>query len=84
MTGSFARSLESPQTVAGFALNIARYNLPSDYYETYLQKVAAITQEDIQMMAKKYIRPEQAYIQIVGSTSELKEKMAKFGESNDL
>ncbi|MFT5913890.1 MAG: putative Zn-dependent peptidase [Flammeovirgaceae bacterium] len=81
MTGSFARSLESPQTVAGFALNIARYNLPSDYYETYLQKVATITQEDIQMMAKKYIRPEQAYIEVVGSTSELKDKMAKFGKA---
>ena len=32
ISGSFARSLESPQTVASFAINTARYNLPKDYY----------------------------------------------------
>ena len=32
MTGSFARSLENPSTVARFALNIEKYGLPADYY----------------------------------------------------
>jgi predicted Zn-dependent peptidase len=30
LSGGFARSLENPATIAGFALNIARYNLPAD------------------------------------------------------
>ena len=80
MIGSFARSLESPQTVARFALNTVRYQLPDDYYTTYLQKVEAVTIEDIQMMAKKYIRPENAYVIVVGSADDVKTKLAKFGE----
>ena len=39
LSGSFARSLENEGTVARFALNIQRYGLPEDYYQTYLQRM---------------------------------------------
>ncbi|MEO1652546.1 MAG: pitrilysin family protein, partial [Bacteroidota bacterium] len=80
MTGSFARSLESPQRIASFALNTARYNLPADYYETYLEKLNAVTEEEVQAVAKKYIRPENAYIIGVGDKEVLAEKLAQFGK----
>jgi predicted Zn-dependent peptidase len=38
MAGGFARSLESPQTIARFALNIIRENLAADYYQTLFKK----------------------------------------------
>src|SRR5690554_2320628 len=78
MTGSFSRSLEDPQTVARFALNIARYNLPADYYQAYLQKLAAVTAEDVQEMAKKYLRPEQCIIVAVGEADKISETLAPF------
>lgn len=78
MTGSFSRSLEDPQTVARFALNIARYNLPADYYQTYLQKLAAVTAEDVQEMAKKYLRPEQCIIVAVGEADKISDTLAPF------
>ena len=78
MTGGFARSLESPQTIARFALNRFRNNLPDDYYETYLEKLNAVTVEDIQAMAKKYIRPEAAHIFVVGSKDEVAETLMQF------
>ncbi len=77
--GGFVRSLESPQTVANFAINIARYNLPSDFYSNYIQKINAITVEDIQNAAKKYIKPENITIVAVGDQSILLEKLAPFG-----
>ena len=77
MTGNFARSLERPQTVANFALNIQKYKLPADYYETYLQKLNAVTSADLQAMAKKVVKPENAYITVVGN-KEVAEKLAKF------
>ena len=55
MAGRFARSLERPQTVANFALNIARYDLPADYYEKYLERLAAVTAEDVMRVSKKYL-----------------------------
>ena len=80
ITGSFARSLESPQTVANFALNTERYNMPKDYYPNYLRRVASVSVEDIQEMAKKYVKPENAYILVVGKASELSDKLKQFGE----
>ncbi len=78
MTGSFSRSLEDPQTVANFALNIARYNLPADYYQTYLKKLADVTAGDVQEMANKYLRPENAIIIAVGEADKIAETMACF------
>ncbi len=78
LTGSFARSLESPQTVARFALNTARYNLPAEYYATYLERLNAVTADDIQAMAQKYITPENAHILVVGNKGEVAESLAQF------
>jgi outer membrane lipoprotein-sorting protein len=80
VTGSFVRSLESPQTVASFAINTARYKLPADYYQNYLKNVAAVTADDVQSTAKKYIHPEQAHIVVVGNASEVADKLKPFGE----
>ncbi len=81
MTGSFARSLESPQTIARFARNIARYNLPADYYATYLEKLNQVSKEDIKEMAKKYISPDNCRIIVVGNKDEVAEKIATFASS---
>lgn len=78
MTGSFARALENPQTIANFALNIARYNLPSDYYKNYLKNLNAVTAEDIQRVAEKYLKTENAHIVIVGNAGEVADKLKKF------
>jgi predicted Zn-dependent peptidase len=80
ISGSFARSLESPQTVASFAINTARYNLPKDYYANYLKNLEAVSLEDVKAAAKKYILPEQANILVVGKGSEVAEKLERFGE----
>lgn len=80
IAGSFSQSLERPQTVANFALNTAIYNLPADYYNTYLQKVQAVTIEDVKATAQKYLKPENAYINVVGKASEVAESLRQFGE----
>ena len=80
LSGSFGRSLEQPGTVANFALNIERYKLPKDYYETYLQKLNALTVADINATAKRLIEPDKFIITTVGNGSEIKEKLAQFGE----
>lgn len=77
--GSFARSVESPQTVARFALNMSRYNLPSDYYEKYLVTIKNITAAELREVAKKYIKPENCYITVVGNARAVGKKLAKFG-----
>ncbi len=84
LTGSFSRSLEDPQTVARFALNIAKYNLPDDYYKTYLQKLNSVTSDDILKIAQKYIRPEHAIILAVGDVSQIKAGMKQFSLTGEV
>lgn len=78
MTGSFARSLESPQTIARFARNTIKYGLPDDYYSKYLQKLNAVTVADVQRVAKKYLRPDNANIVVVGSADDIAPSLKKF------
>jgi predicted Zn-dependent peptidase len=80
LAGGFGRSLEQPGTVANFALNTARYKLPKDYYATYLQKLNAYTVADINATAKRLIEPDKFIITTVGNGTEIKEKLAQFGE----
>ena len=84
MTGGFARSLESPQTIARFAYNIARYNLPADYYQVYLQKLNAVTSADIMEMANKYIHPDKANIIVVGNRDEVADKLSVFDADGEI
>lgn len=84
LTGIFARSLEDPQTIARFALNIERYNLPADYYQNYLKNLAAVTREDVIAVSKKYIKPDEAFIIVVGKAEEVANDLKKFSLSGKI
>ncbi|MDR2843632.1 MAG: insulinase family protein, partial [Candidatus Symbiothrix sp.] len=68
--GGFSRSLEKPSTIANFAINIDKYHLPKDYYKNYLKRLEALTAEEVQAAAQKYIRPENAWIVVTGDRAE--------------
>ncbi|UJP66614.1 insulinase family protein [Mongoliitalea daihaiensis] len=80
LSGSFGRSLESPSTIANFAINTERYKLPKDFYSTYLQQLNALTVADINAAAKKYLKPDNLYITVVGNGSEIESSLMAFGE----
>lgn len=77
MAGNFARSLERPSTIARFALNIKKYGLPKDYYQTYLQRLEAISKEDILNMAQQYFTSKNCNIIVVGN-EEILDKLKVF------
>ncbi len=77
--GHFARSLEDARTISDFAVNTAVYDLPKDFYATYLKRLSAVTVEEVNAAAKKYIKPSNAYIVVVGKASEVANKLKKFG-----
>jgi len=76
MAGSFARSLERPQTIARFALNIIRNNLPADYYKNYLKRLEATDKEAILLMAQEYFATGYNIV-VVGNESVL-DKIKQF------
>ena len=64
--GGFVMDVQKPRTVANFALNIARYNLPKDFYENYIKNIKAVTLDDVQNAAIKYFEADKARIIITG------------------
>ncbi|MBO0934561.1 insulinase family protein [Fibrella aquatilis] len=78
--GNFIFTLEDPQTIANFAINTARYNLPEDFFANYLKYVDNITEADVSTAGKQFIRPENAVIVVVGKASEIADKLKKFGD----
>lgn len=83
MAGSFARSLEDPSTIARFALNIIKNKLPSDYYQTYLQKLDAVTKQDLLDVAKKYLTPANCNIIVVGN-EEILDRLKQFDADGNI
>ncbi|KAF0150312.1 MAG: processing peptidase [Ignavibacteria bacterium] len=82
LSGDFIRSLERPATLANFAINTAIYNLPKDYYKNYLKNLSAINVDDIQSIAKKYIKPNNANILVVGSADDIVKNLKVFSPSS--
>jgi len=77
--GSFALSLEQPQALLQNIITQKIYNLPADYWDTYPQKVSAITADDIQRVAQKYIDMDHLQVVAVGDASKTRDVLAKYG-----
>ncbi|MDX6384218.1 MAG: zinc protease [Blastocatellia bacterium] len=77
--GNFALSLENPQGRLNNIITQKLYNLPANYWDTYPQKVEAITVDDIQRVAQKYVDTNHMQIVAVGDASKTREILAKFG-----
>ena len=79
LSGGFARSLENPATIAGFALRIAQNNLPADYYQKYLTNLAAVDAQKVQDAAKALLNTEKMHIVIVGNAKQIAKGLEKYG-----
>tara|TARA_R110002051_G_scaffold315223_2_gene393362 strand:+ start:2029 stop:4098 length:2070 start_codon:yes stop_codon:yes gene_type:complete len=75
--GRFIMALERPETIAGYALNIETENLPKDYYKTYLERINAVSIDDVQKAAQKYFSTDKARIVVAGKGSEVLENLEK-------
>ena len=73
--GDFVLKLESPSTIANYALNIETNDLPKDFYETFLKKINAVTQDDILRVANKYFKTDAMQIVVAGKGSEIAESL---------
>ena len=69
--GDFVLALENPNTIARYALNIETKGLSKDFYKTYLEKINAVSAEDVLRVANKYFKADNARVVIAGKGSEV-------------
>ena len=79
IVASFALSLEQPTRVLGFAITSKLYRFPADYWDTYPARIMAVTADDVQRVARKYLNPDALQLVAVGDASKIKEPLEKYG-----
>ncbi len=79
LVASFALNTESPGSAMANATLIKEYGFPADYWDTYPEKIAAVTADDVQRVAKKYIPLDNIQIIVVGDGTKIRPILAKFG-----
>lgn len=79
LIGRFALSLDAPSALMGNLATQKIYGLPADYWDTYPQRVEAITPADIQRVAKKYYDSGRLQLVAVGDAKELSKVLEKYG-----
>ena len=62
----YPRGFETPAQIAGRLEDIVLYNLPDDYFNTYIRRVQAVTMQDVSRVANRYLDPARMAILVVG------------------
>jgi zinc protease len=68
-------NFETTRDIAAALVPVALYNLPLDYYNTYVQNVEAVTQADVNRVAQQYINPSSLAIVIVGDRKTIEQAL---------
>ena len=77
--GDFVLALERPSTIAQYAISTKVNELPEDFYATYLEKINAVSIEDVNRVANLYFTADKARIVVVGKGSEVIGNLEKTG-----
>ncbi len=67
--------------LAGQLEEVALFNLPEDYFTTYQARIEAVTADDVNRVAQKYLDPDHLTIVVVGDKAQIEEglKALPFG-----
>jgi predicted Zn-dependent peptidase len=79
LVANFALSLETPAAILNNYITARRYGLPANYWDTYPERVMAITKEQVQAAAAKYLDPARIHIVAVGDAKKIGEGLKAFG-----
>jgi zinc protease len=75
LPGAFETTLDISRQLVPLAI----HGLPLDYYNAYVQRIEAVTQADIQRVARRYIDPANVAIVIVGDRALVEESVRRLG-----
>ncbi|MBI3403858.1 MAG: insulinase family protein [Acidobacteria bacterium] len=67
LAGVFPIQSETPEQVAGRVLTQAQYELPSDYYRSYRERVLGVTADAVKQMSTKHLAGADIDLVLVGN-----------------
>lgn len=84
LTGVFPIRLETQEGLIDQLVQIKMLNLPDDYLHKYRERVQAVTIEEIQRVAEKYVRPDDAALIVVGDAASVLEQIRPYCEDIEI
>jgi predicted Zn-dependent peptidase len=63
---SFPQDFQSVAQIASQIEELVTYDLPDDYFNNFIQRILAVTKDDVLRVAKKHLDPEKMAIIVVG------------------
>jgi zinc protease len=78
LTGVFPIRLETQEGLTDQLVQIKMLNLPNDYLQHYRDRVQAVTAAEIQRVASKYVRPDEAAVIVVGDGASVLEQIQPY------
>ena len=82
LTGSFPLTIETPDAIARQVLNVLFYGLPIEELQTIREQVNAVTVDDIQRVARTYLKPDRLSIVLVGNAAAFGSQLKGIGFPN--
>ncbi len=79
LVASFALGLENPAQVLQRWMQQREFGLPEDYWDTYSEKIMAVTAADVMRVARKYVPYDNVQIIAVGDGAKIRDLLKKFG-----
>ena len=77
--GKFLKSLSAQSTLASELFELEYFNHSASWLTGYRDRINAVTLEDVQRAAKKYLLPGRAAIVVQGDEGKLSEELAEIG-----
>jgi zinc protease len=79
LAGSFPLTIETPGDIAAQVLNVVFYELPVEEIGTFRERVQAVRPDDIQRVARQYVRPDRLSIVLVGNAAAFVPQLQRVG-----
>src|SRR5215213_8162952 len=84
LTGVFPIRLETQEGLTDQLVQIKMLNLPNDYLERYRDRVQGVTVDEIQRVARKYVKPNEAALVVVGDGASVLEQIKPYCEDIEI
>ena len=79
LTGHFPLTIETPTAIAQQILNVLFYELDLAELDTFRQRVDAVSVDDIQRVAREYLKPDRLSIVLVGDARSFADQLPGLG-----
>lgn len=79
LIGVFPIRFETTAEVAGGLANVEIFRLPTNYFDTYRDRVGAVTAEDVLRVAHTHLDPARLQVVVVGDASAIREPLEAVG-----